>query len=121
MEDTFDSCQFNYTYLPMGLSQFIREKVYMYTQTQISSYSFNATHSLSIGFNIYNFKFGVTIEHQCESTPKGSEWDTTRNNSTVCKCVEIYKGGWNSAVNNICNFDLTLQELWHKLKAWLWT
>lgn len=36
MEDTFDSCQFNYTYLPMRLSQFIREKVYMYTQTHIS-------------------------------------------------------------------------------------
>lgn len=29
MEDTFNSCQFDYTYLPMHLSQFINEKVHI--------------------------------------------------------------------------------------------
>lgn len=46
MENTFDSCQFNYTYLPILLSQFIREKVYMYTQTQISFLIFSIQYIL---------------------------------------------------------------------------
>lgn len=68
MEDTFDSCQFDYTYLPMHLSQFINEKIHI--DPNALSFLIRSIQSILLASVLTSklFKFGVTKENHCESS-----------------------------------------------------